>query len=891
MAKVVVFDIGNGSFEEGFPVTLSINEEGKPTYFTKKGKLPPAPEIPELHRNFQQIYRHLPLVQRIITVDPAQPTNFSTPRECKNAADALEESLRIWCVRTDIIQLRQWVQEEVHIDEPARVIFQTDDEILKKLPLHQWELFQNRPKAWLALGADNARPSSPLRTPVRILTILGNTEGLNVDIDTDLLNQLPGAKIEILRNTTRRKLCETLRNEDEPWDILYFAGHSSTKNGGNDGVIQISDIDSLSLGELRNAFKKAIQNGLKLAIFNSCDGLGLANRLAKLGIPQVIVMREPVPDEVAHEFLQEFLRLFSQGERFYTAVRQAQEKLEDIENDYPCASWLPIICQNPAENSLLWPQPLVNIINFQKLKRKIRILWHRRKWAGLVIIGILLSALIPLFNLGLNKNVDNQVQFPQRTPEAAATSPSVYGSLEKYFSHGGKSLFNEEKNTIYKKQGISEFKNGKWDLAIQSFTKSLKQKRNDPETLIYLNNAIALKSGNKLQIAVSVPISTNFGGSEEILRGVAHAQSEINCNGVDNIKKAIEKNETLNCTGIKSKLLLVEIVNESDKKDSSLVYKDSLIEISQKIAENQDILAVIGHDASRNTIEVVNNAYQDKLVIISPTSTSNELDKLQYRVYRTAPSDSSTADILYEHASKRLAQSQIKASVIYDSEDSYSNSLKKAFKKRFPQPYSLEIDLNRSDFDSINFDSRDANLILLIPSTKESIFNKSLEVVSKVSKITTNKPIFLSADSMYEAKLTKDAGESAQKSNLVLAVPWHRSANPSNTNFENDADKLWPYLQISWRTAMAYDSMKAIIEGLKNIPDSQKSITRENLKTEFSKMLRNQYIANGASAPIRFTDKGSRLVSDRSQGIGILLKVECRNKSQNYICDFEKLNE
>lgn len=76
MAKVVVFDIGNGSFEEGFPVTLSINEEGKPTYFSKRGKLPPAPDIPRLYSNFQQIYINLQLVQRIITVDSSQPTNF-----------------------------------------------------------------------------------------------------------------------------------------------------------------------------------------------------------------------------------------------------------------------------------------------------------------------------------------------------------------------------------------------------------------------------------------------------------------------------------------------------------------------------------------------------------------------------------------------------------------------------------------------------------------------------------------------------------------------------------------------------------------------------------------------------------------------------------------------
>jgi branched-chain amino acid transport system substrate-binding protein len=904
MAKVVVFDIGDGSFENGFPVTLSINEEGKPTYFIKRGKLPPAPEIPKLYSNFQQIYRNLPRVQRIITVDPGQPTNFSTSEECKSAANALEESLRIWYVRTDMIQLRQWVQEEVNIDEPARVIFQTDDNIIKKLPLHQWELFHNRPSSWLALGADNAKPSSPLKIPIRILTVLGNAEGLNIDIDTELLNQLPGGKVEILRNTTRKKLCDTLRIEDDPWDIFYFAGHSSSKQAGNDGVIQISDIDSLSLGDLRNAFKKAIQNGLKLAIFNSCDGLGLANRLVKLGIPQVIVMREPVPDEVAHEFLQEFLRLFSQGERFNLAVRQAQEKLEDIENDYPCASWLPIICQNPAENSLLWPQPLVNIVNFQKLKRKIRMLWHRRKWASIIIIGLMLGAFFSMFNI-ISKNIDNNLQAPHNsapTPVTATAipSPPKVSALNKFFSQGENLLLTKRQNTTYKLQGIAEFEMRQWNIAIPLFAKSLKQNKNDPETLIYLNNAIAKKSGNYLSIAVAVPISANPDGAEEILRGVAHAQTELNCNSVDNIKNPIDSNNTPNCTGnIKGKSLLVQIVNESDTNYDSASYKSTIVEVAKEIVNREEILAVIGHNGSANTIAAVTNGYQDELVVISPTSTSNELDNLQYLTYRTAPSDSSTAEILSGHVNTKLAKSSIKAVVAYDSDDSYSKSLKEAFKSYTPQKeYQLESDMFRSDFNPTIFTeaAKSANVVLLIPSINENILNKALEVVRKVSETTNAKRILLSADTMYDSKTIRtnsqesnqNYGEIAQKSNLVIAVPWHRS----DSGFENEAGKLWPFFQISWRTVMAYDAMKAIIQGLQYIPDlpntitredSQDPITRANLKTQFSKMLKNQNIATGASDPVRFTDKGSR------RGIGVLVKIECVNKIPTPVCNFEKV--
>ncbi len=40
----------------------------------------------------------------------------------------------------------------------------------------------------------------------------------------------------------------------------------------------------------------------------------------------------------------------------YNSVREARQKLEGLEDRYPCASWLPVICQNPAEVPLKWLQ-------------------------------------------------------------------------------------------------------------------------------------------------------------------------------------------------------------------------------------------------------------------------------------------------------------------------------------------------------------------------------------------------------------------------------------------------------------------------------------------------------------------------------------------------------
>ncbi|MDF5715149.1 MAG: AAA-like domain-containing protein, partial [Rhizonema sp. NSF051] len=139
----------------------------------------------------------------------------------------------------------------------------------------------------------------------------------------------------------------------EGWDILFFAGHSCSKEKG---LLQINQTDTIDLEQLRYALKQAISRGLKLAIFNSCDGLKLAQHLQDLYIPQVIVMREPVPDFVAQQFLKYFLDEFSSGKSLYAAVRSARERLHGLEKEYPCASWLPVIFQNPAEPPMIWPQ-------------------------------------------------------------------------------------------------------------------------------------------------------------------------------------------------------------------------------------------------------------------------------------------------------------------------------------------------------------------------------------------------------------------------------------------------------------------------------------------------------------------------------------------------------
>jgi CHASE2 domain-containing sensor protein len=133
--------------------------------------------------------------------------------------------------------------------------------------------------------------------------------------------------------------------------------------------------------QFKHALREAVQKGLKIAIFNSCEGLGLAQQLADLHVPIIIVMQEIVPDVVAQSFLKEFLREYAAGQPLYTAVRHAQERLEEF-TELPGATWLPMIYQNPAEIPPTWK-------DLQPIKRQRR---RQMDWQHLP--SILLKSLL-----------------------------------------------------------------------------------------------------------------------------------------------------------------------------------------------------------------------------------------------------------------------------------------------------------------------------------------------------------------------------------------------------------------------------------------------------------------------------------------------------------------
>ncbi|KAB8330111.1 CHASE2 domain-containing protein [Scytonema tolypothrichoides VB-61278] len=372
MNRLVVLNLGQGNLYEGFPVVTAYIGEADNLYQMKfSANLPAAREIPELYHHWKSLYSafyYRPFlrlgVQDIEEIDDTfefeedTVTNISEV-EIKDLCDQLYNCLNLWLNSVEFRKIEQQLRTHFKPSEEIRFIVETNDNLLRRLPWHVWNLFDDYPLAEVALSASEYQQPQKFpkniqknqKSSMRILAIFGNSQEIDISQDRIFLeNLLTGAEIQFLVEPSLDELNNQLWQQG--WDILFFAGHSCYTQ--EKGCLQLNQTDIITLDQLKYGLKQAISRGLRLAIFNSCDGLGLAQQLQELHIPQVIVMREPVPNVIAQKFLKYFLTEFSQGQSLYTAVRSARERLQGLEREYPCATWLPVICQNPAEPPMIW---------------------------------------------------------------------------------------------------------------------------------------------------------------------------------------------------------------------------------------------------------------------------------------------------------------------------------------------------------------------------------------------------------------------------------------------------------------------------------------------------------------------------------------------------------
>ena len=842
MTISIVLRLGQGNFErDGFPVSLQVLANGQLIHQEiDRDRIPAAPEILNCYESFREPYTRLGETRGLERVQD-QTTHAAYQQDletCRIAIRRLETTIEHWFEHQSFQTLQAKIllkTAQVPSGQAIPIMIDADTTLdeqniqLQKLPWHLWQLFAELPNAEPVLAAKIETQVNPLTRSIRVLAILGSSEGgLELSDDERGWRQLEqlGAKIHCANQPTREELHNLLW--DNSWDILFFAGHSASQKGCTEGSLQISDQQTIPLRSLRQDLMRAVQRGLKLAIFNSCDGLGIASELIQLKIPSMVVMREPVPDLVARKFLKYFLKDFSEGRSLYRAVQEARKRLQAQEDDHlnpcPAASWLPIVCQNPNQPELVWSvdssAPELPISDLPARSRQ-------NHWRKIALLGV---GLLLLSVLGFCTQ-----QKSSQSPTTATTATTDFLRLSL-----GKTILTSNV-TETKRRGSQAFAAGKYEDAIEAFEASLKEQRNDPEALIYQNNAIANLSSKRLRIAVSVPIGNNPNVAAEILRGVAQAQNQINRDekGINGAK--------------------LEIIIADDRNNENFARQ-----AAEKFVEDRNVLAVIGHNASNASQAAVPTYQKNGLVMITPTSYASAITGYANYIFQTVPTAQALAEPLAEYIGKTKQFQKI--AVCFDSRAKDNETFRAELGKALSKFNSEIVKTGICDVSAKNFNANEALDEAHDRGAKALVLSPYIDLIGETTVLAEANqkryqlPLF-GSPSFYTQETLK-AGTAIE--GLIIPAAWHPDVYPK-TPFLVEAERLWGTPLVSWRTAMSYDAAVILIAAL------QQSQSRSGIQAALVHPKLLVEGAEGAGSKVTFNQ-------DRVRNLPIQL-VQVRRKS------------
>ena len=360
-------------------------------------------------------------------------------------------------------------------------------------------------------------------------------------------------------------------------------------------------------------------------------------------------------------------------------------------------------------------------------------------------------------------------------------------------------------------EGTKNFQKGEYKEAKKRFEQAKYVDPSDPVPYIYSNNAEArLQSEQKEQppwkLAVVVGIDSFEDTASEMLRAVADSQDEFNRTG-----------------GKDGRLLEIVIANDGNQPEFSR-------KVAEELVNDQDILGIIGHQASESSKEAFPIYKKRNLAMVSPTSSSSELgSELEGEVFfRAIQSTKESAKVYADYLKNNLSLNTDKLRIFYDKNRLYSNNLAKNFIEEtfFKEKNSINSSqpvkelclfakITCSDFSDsfINIkevlkNAKKDEIILLIPSV--NLTSLALAFTRINNRYYRDKNIkILVAMSLYEtAIITKKTDSSFE--GLLFAKP---RVNESSL-YVKRAKKKWQRDNISWRATGSYDATQAFVQAI-----------------------------------------------------------------------------
>jgi len=558
-----------------------------------------------------------------------------------------------------------------------------------------------------------------------------------------------------------------------------------------------------------------------------------------------IVWRYSTPDRSMVQISAEMERILNRMVRYnfpdrYQSVADVGRDLNsmaDVGRDLN--SIATIQSPPPLSQNLKVPEQLENndsIASQSPPPKRNRLSRSHFRWPLLGIAGIIAGCAIALFFHNIF------------TPK---TCLLVQGDA---LSCGEESLLKSSTPRL-KQAGVNEFAKSNYREAFNYFKRSWhEEERKDPETLIYMNNALLkAKKADYYTLAVIVPVRTNEQGRaeldlpKEILRGVAQAQTEVNLklfnseiernlNGLD-----FHKNQAL-----KGKGLQVIIADDANLKEESIARANSLVKLG-------GVLGAIGHYTNAMTAHTVDIYNQNHLVLISPGSTTEAAtEKPRKFFFRTVPRTKVSVEVFAKYLIEKKGQT--KAAGFYSTSSESTSSFWEEFRKQFRERGGnianiTEFDLSKSDFDikkSIQeVRQTQKTTIVLSPSHVPIAINNAMALF----QANLDRNWVVGTGGIYSQKTLEAAAQLPSFEKMAAAVSWHHLNSP-NRKFLEDTRKLWEG-NVSHRTALTYDAAKTLIKAI----EEQQQPSREGMQKTIANP---NFSATGATGTIQFDKTGDR---------------------------------
>ncbi|MGC1246096.1 MAG: hypothetical protein WA865_07790, partial [Spirulinaceae cyanobacterium] len=193
MDKLVTIKL-NGDLHQGFRVSLEVGKQNQLPEIETCGYLPKSPELAHcLTQHWDHQYRSLGSPARLKAKRVIYDGSLNKKLEaCQKSSLQLRGLFNQWLNSEQFLLLDKRIREALSRDEEIKFLVRSEDANLQKLPWHLWDLVERYPQAEVVMGSfylERNKIATPVfnRSKLRVLAILGHSEGININADRQYL--------------------------------------------------------------------------------------------------------------------------------------------------------------------------------------------------------------------------------------------------------------------------------------------------------------------------------------------------------------------------------------------------------------------------------------------------------------------------------------------------------------------------------------------------------------------------------------------------------------------------------------------------------------------------------------------------------------------------------